>query len=135
MSIKYEERTNRVQQELESISFYNLEGEYEFVIKWLQNELEDYKKVYSTPKKMRETHYKGGAYADGTSEKTVIFDKFYIVKGQDYEGKDQLQAWGERDLLPEEVEGLKKQRSAAEDQQKEYRRKQYEAFKKEFECK
>ena len=81
---------------------------------------------------MAEHDYHGGAYADDTKEKTVSFDKFSIEMGQDYEGENQLQIWGERDILPEEIEGLKEKDAALEATQKEYRRKQFEVMKKEF---
>lgn len=133
MSIKYDLAKKRVRQQISTLSMYDFEGEFSKVIAYLQDELKSLEKDYAkSSRKMAEHDYHGGAYADGTKEKTVSFDKFSIEMEQDYEGENQLQIWGERDILSEEMEGLKNKKVVDEATQKEYRRKQFEAMRKEF---
>jgi len=132
MSIKYDSKTKRVKQQISTLSMYNFEGEFSKAIKYLQDEFKSLKKSYSKPTKVVEYNYNGGAYADGTREKKVSFDKFFIEEGQDYEGDKELQIWGERDILPEEMEGLKEKEKKEEEARTEWKRKQFEALKKEF---
>jgi hypothetical protein len=132
MSIQYDVKNNRVKHKLDYLSNYDLEGEFGKVIKSLEKKFEDEKTYYSTARKVSETNYNGGAYADGTSTKMVTFDKFSIEIGYLDGDHKELQIWGERDILPEENEALIKK--ALEDKKKhdEYKRAQYEALKKEL---
>lgn len=133
MSIKYNSKTKRVKQKISTLSIYSFEGEFPKAIKYLQDELKSLKEDYTkSSKKMIECDYHGGAYADGDKEKKVSFDKFFIEEGQDYEGDKELQIWGERDILPEEMEGLKEKEKKEEEARTEWKRKQFEALKKEF---
>ena len=133
MSIKYDSKTKRVKQKLSTLCLYSFEGEFTKAIEYLQNELKSLKRDYTkSSKKLMEYDYNGGAYADGSREKRVLFDKFFIEQGEDYDGDKQLQIWGERDILPEEMEGLKEKEKKEEESRAEWRRKQFEALKKEF---
>lgn len=133
MSIKYDSKTKRVKQKISTLSSYSFEGEFPKAIKYLQDELKSLKEDYTkSSKKIMEYDYHGGAYADGAREKKVSFDKFFIEEGQDYEGDKELQIWGERDILPEEMEGLKEKEKKEEASRTEWKRKQFEALKKEF---
>lgn len=136
MPIKYDIAKKRVKQEISTLCLYSFEGEISKAIAYLQEELKTLKRDYTkSSKKVMEYHYNGGLYADGTKDKVVSFDKFFIEMGQDYEGDKQLQIWGERDILPEEMEGLKEKEKKEEATRTEWKRKQFEALKKELgEC-
>jgi hypothetical protein len=132
MAIRYDSKTKRVKQKISTLSMYSFEGEFFKAIKYLQDELKSLKEDYTkSTKQIMEYDYKGGAYSDGAREKKVSFDKFFIEEGE-YEGDKELQIWGERDILPEEIEGLKEKERKEEASRTEYKRKQFEILKKEF---
>lgn len=131
--IEYNKKTKRVKQYLFTLSLYDFEGEFTKAIAFLQGELADLESMYKTKaKQIRESNYRGGAYADGSREKEVTFDKFLIEDRRSQEGDKELQVWGERDIFAEEMEALDQEEKRLKMAEDERKRHQYEALKKEF---
>jgi hypothetical protein len=132
MTIRYE-GNNRVNQHIETLSLYEFEGDINDVLKTLTEKKEYLEEKYGKKgMTLTEKDYRGGAYADGTSQKKVTFDKFWLDKSEEY-GDVVYFVWGERNLLPEETEALDKKNAKAKEDRLQRDKEQYEKLKKQFE--
>lgn len=104
--IRYDEYRKLATQDLGYISTYELEGDFDKVIKYIQKEYMDYKEYLHKPHEIRETTYSGGAYLDGTEKKSVIFDRIYIDCVETQDNGREFRIKGERKLTAEELVAL-----------------------------
>jgi len=104
-NIRYNRANKTVRQLLCTFSFYELEGEIDKVINFLQEQKESFLREYKN-KEMTVVDWQGkGGYLDGAKKKVVTFDTFYLGQMTYYD--DEVMAiWGERKMLPEEIEAI-----------------------------
>jgi hypothetical protein len=136
MTIKYDRAKGTAKQHLVSYSLYDFEGNVDKVIEFFIRQKTDIIAEYGV-KSNKVTEYGGGwpseGYADGSKEKEVLFTEFfYCVESRRHEEGDELQLWGERPLLPEEVEAFRKKDAEQAKKQREQKEEQFERLKKEL---
>jgi len=119
----------QIHQFIQSLGFYNLEGDFDVVMNFLQNKKVEVEKIYLNECTIREQNcvpelrYRNNV---------VIFDKLNIVYGTDGEGSEQLQIWGYRKPNSIELEWLESSRLNQESLEKEERKKQLAKLQEEF---
>lgn len=121
-----------IQQFLATVDSSDLEGSFEAAISRLQKLKAFYEERYvNNPVVMDIEHpeYHGAPFKN----KTVQFKKVYIEFCQkQYDDGYELQVWGEREPIPEEIEALKDKAAREQALQDEYDKKQFEALSKKF---
>lgn len=115
--MNYNYGTKRVSQALGTIYLGNLEGDFTQVIKHLSQEYEDYKKYIEESVQITETDYRGGAYLDGSSKKSVKFDRLYLDLVDSYDNKE-LRVMGERPMDADELAALDRIYKANEERER-----------------
>lgn len=136
-SIQYDFEKKRVKQVLGVAisSFYDLDGDFEGTIKYLENKKEYYNNEFvKKPSLIKESNYSGGAYIDGETKKEVRFDTLILdCRRIKYEDGFELVVIGERDMLPEELEAVNKKKENERSTLLEKELKEFERLKKKYE--
>lgn len=105
--MRYDPIRKRVTQILGTLSYDDLEGDFGAVINKLMIEHESYKKFMIELQPITEKDYRGGAYLDGSSVKSVKFDKVYLEWQRTYDDERELKVIGERPYDASELEAFK----------------------------
>ena len=122
-STNYDRIAKTVTQTLEVISLYDLEGDFENVIKNMQSCLKRLTETW-----INNSNQLSGVYLDGSKKKTVQFNNLRITIGYGYEEEKTLQVVGTRPMLHEELKALE----AEQNKQKDYELKQLKMLKAKY---
>jgi hypothetical protein len=120
----------KIRQFLESLGYYNFEGNFDQAISFLQKKKNESENFYLKECTIRQQNCVPDLR---WKPNVVVFDDIHIVYGVDEDGSDQLQIWGHRKPNATELEWLENDRLEKESVEKEKRRKQLIELQKEFE--
>lgn len=120
-----------IEQFIEPLGFYNLEGTFDELISFFQKKKTESEKIYLKECTIRQQNCVPDLQ---WKNNVVIFDKIRIVYGvRGDDGTDEMQIWGYRKPNAIELEWLEKDRLNKESLAKEERRKQFAQLQAEFE--
>jgi hypothetical protein len=121
----------RAVQELEVVSAYTLEGDFDSVFNQF-TELKE--RVTGWRETAMKTH---GSFVDGAKTKTVRFDKVFI-EWHDVpygDGEKELHVMGERDVDASERAAIEKQQQISQQTKDEYEKREFDRLSKKFAAK
>lgn len=126
--MQYDPIRKRVTQVLGTLSYDDIEGDFGAVVNKLMTEHESYKKFMLELQPITEKDYRGGAYLDGSSVKSVKFDRIYLEWQRTYDDERELKVIGERPYDASELEAFELMLKAQEEREKAQLRKLKEKY-------